>query len=338
MYRKFSMITIGALLFVLGTGAGGILQAKTIKWKAQSLFAPEDASTSVQAQSVVDSTNAALEGKLETKLFQSGQLIPPEEMVPGLARGVYDAAIMVPMMVEPAGIVAFGLPYSFEGYDQLKEFWFEHGFDAFMREMYAKKGIYYVGPLPFGPVSLLSKFPVRKIEDIKGKKIWTEGPLAHLVEALGGQPVWFDPGEVYMGLKLGTIDGIFFGWAELETIKLKEVVDYVMTPSILNPVNFDWIVSMRSWKKLTPEMQQAYMKAFRDNILPQYKKSMAVCQQGLDAAKAYGIEVIDLDEAEQKKFREASLKVWDGIAQEDENSAAAIKMIKDYLKAKGLIR
>jgi len=338
MKKRFSVIAVSVFLLVFGMGANCLTQAKVIQWKAQSLFAPEDASTSVQAQSVVDATNKALKGKLETTLYQCGQLIPAEEMVPGISRGVYDAAIMVSMMVEPAGLVAFGLPYGIDGYEQLNEFWYDYGFDEFMRKMYAKKGIYYVGPLPFGPVSLLSKFPVRKIEDIKGKKIWTEGPLAHLVEALGGQPVWFDPGEVYMGLKLGTIDGVFFGWAELETIKLKEVVKYVMTPSMINPVNFDWIVSMRSWKKLSPELQKAYMKAFRDNILPQHKKSLEVCQQGLDAAKAYGIEVITLSPEEQKKFREASIKVWDKAAQEDKNSAAAIKMMEDYLKSKGLLK
>lgn len=337
MKKSISVVIVSVFLLVLGMGAANPILAKTIQWKAQSLFAPEDASTSVQAKSAVDSTNAALKGQLETTLYQSGQLIPPEEMVPGLSRGVYDAAIMVPMMVEPAGVVAFGLPGGFDGYDQLREFWYDYGFDEFMRNMYAKKGIYYVGPLPFGPVSLLSKFPVRKIEDIKGKKIWTEGPLAYLVEALGGQPVWFDPGEVYMGLKLGTIDGVFFGWAELETIKLKEVVKYVMIPSILDAVNFDWIVSMRSWKKLSPDMQATYMKAFRDNILPQHKKSMEVCRQGLDAAKAYGIEVITLEPAEQKKFKEASLKVWDKVAKEDKNSAEAVRMLREFLKSKGLL-
>ncbi len=338
MKKRVSVFAVSVFLLVLAMGVTGPAQAKVIQWKAQSLFAPEDASTSVQAKSVVEATNKALKGRLETTLYQCGQLIPAEEMVPGISRGVYDAAIMVSMMVEPAGLVAFGLPYGIDGYEQLNEFWYDFGFDEFMRKMYAKKGIYYVGPLPFGPVSLLSKFPVRKIEDIKGKKIWTEGPLAHLVEALGGQPVWFDPGEVYMGLKLGTIDGVFFGWAELETIKLKEVVKYVMMPSMINPVNFDWIVSMRAWKKLSPELQAAYMKAFRDNILPQHKKSMEVCQQGLDAAKAYGIEVITLSPEEQQKFREASIKVWDKAAKEDKNSAAAIKMIEDYLKSKGLLK
>jgi TRAP-type C4-dicarboxylate transport system substrate-binding protein len=158
------------------------------------------------------------------------------------------------------------------------------------------------------------------------------------VEALGGQPVWFDPGEVYMGLKLGTIDGVFFGWAELETIKLKEVVDYVMMPSMINPVNFDWIVSMKSWNKLSPEMQSTYMKAFRDNMLPQHKRSMQVCRQGLEAAKAYGVEVITLSPEEQQKFKEASIKVWEKAAQKDKNSAEAIQMLKDYMKSKGLLQ
>ena len=337
--KKFTSLAVVALcLAVAGLFVAGPAQAGEIEWKAQSLFAPEDASTSIQAQSVVDATNKALAGKLKTTLYQSGQLIPPEEMPTGVARGVLDAAIMVPMMIEPAGVVAFGMPYGLENFDQLMEFWYKAGFDDFMRKLYAKKNIYYVGPLPFGPVSLLSKFPVNKLEDFKGKKIWTEGPLATFVKAVGGQPVWFDPGEVYMGLKLGTIDGVFFGWAELETIKLKEVVDYVILPSILEFVNFDWIVSMEAWKKLSPEMQATYMKAFKENILPQHKKSMEVCQAGLDAAKAYGVKVITLPPAEMAKMQGKIKEVWDITAKEDAATAEAIKMLRDFLKTKGIDR
>ncbi|MEW5722143.1 MAG: TRAP transporter substrate-binding protein DctP [Thermodesulfobacteriota bacterium] len=336
MKKSVAVVVLVLAMFVLGFGT--VAAADEIKWKAQTLFAPEDASTAVQAQSVIDCTNEALKSQLVTELYQSGQLIPPEEMAAGLSRGGLDAAIMVSMMIDPAGIVAFGMPYGLSGYDQLVEFWYDHGFNQFMRDLYAKKNIYYVGPLPFGPVSLLSKFPVNKVDDFKGKKIWTEGPLALLVEAVGGRPVWFDPGEVYMGLKLGTIDGVFFGWAELETIKLKEVVQYVMTPSILDPVNFDWVVSLEAWNKLSPEMQATYLKAFKENLPKQSQRSLEVCQAGLEAAKASGVQVTTLPPEELAKMQDQIKKVWDSVAAEDDNSAQAIKMLRAYLQTKGITR
>jgi len=98
---------------------------KVIEWKAQTLFGPDDSSTVIQAKGVVDVTNEALKGSLETTLYQCGQLVPAEEMPAALARGVYDAALMVPMMRSNAGNVAFGLPFGLTGIDQVMEFWYD---------------------------------------------------------------------------------------------------------------------------------------------------------------------------------------------------------------------
>ncbi len=334
--KKVVAIVSLSFFLIIGLSAIGPVQAKTVEWKAQTLFGPEDASTAIQAQGLVNATNAALKGKLHTTLYQSGQLVPPEEMSAGLARGVYDAALMVPMMRSEAGAVAFGMPFGLQGYDQVIEFYYDFGFLDFMRKIDAKKNIFFGCPLPFGPITLLSEFPVHKLEDLKGKKIWSEGPTAALVDALGGEPVWFDPSEVYMGLKLGTIDGVIFGLAELETLKLKEVVKYIMMPAPINPIVLDWVISLDSWKKLPQDTKQMYEKAMKGFLKKQYEECMADNNKGLDAAKAYGVQVIDLKPAELKKFRAAAMKVWDELAKKDKESAQAVQMLRDYLKSKGI--
>lgn len=324
------------VIAILTVGVSATALAGPVEWKAQTVFAPDDSSTVIQAQGVADVTNKALKGQLETTLYQCGQLVPAEEMTPALARGVYDAAAMVPMMRSNAGVVAFGLPFGLKGIDQIMEFWYDYGFLDFMRKVDAKKGIRFGCPLPFGPVTLLSKFPVRKLDDMKGKKVWAEGPLAHLAKALGAEPVWFDPGEVYMGLKLGTIDGVFFGVAELETMKLKEVVKYVMSPAPIDILVCDWVISERSWKKLTPEMQAAYEKAMKDNVVDQFNRCTVYNNKGLEAGKAAGVEVIEISAEELPRFRAAAMKVWNVMKEKDDQSAQAVKMVEDYLKSKGI--
>jgi TRAP-type transport system periplasmic protein len=331
---KKCMKILVAVLMASGLTSTGM--AEPIKWRAQTLFAPDDTSTVIQAQSVVDVTNRALKGRLETTLYQSGQLVPPEEMTAALSRGVYDAAAMVPMMRSEAGAVAFGLPFSLRGIDQIMEFWYDYGFLDFMRQVDARKGVRFGSPLPFGPVTLLSKFPVNKLDDMKGKKIWAEGPMAHLTKALGAEPVWFDPGEVYMGLRLGTIDGIFFGVAELETMKLKEVVKYVMSPAPIDILVCDWVIGLRSWNKLTPAMQATYDEAMKNNVVDQYHRSMVSNNKGLEAGKAAGVQVIEIAESELPRFRAAAMKTWEELRKKDAMSAQAVKMVEDYLRSKGI--
>ena len=339
MYKRLVILMVIAVCFGFAFNSyGETKKSKVIEWKAQTLFPPADTGTVVQAQGIVKLTNKALEGKLHTTLYQAGQLAPEAVMSDALSRGVLDAALTVPLIRSQAGTVAFGMPFGWENIDQMMEFYYDYGFLDFMRKIDKKKNVFFAAPMPFGPVVLFTKFPVNKIEDMKGKKIWAEGPTAAIVKALGAEPVWFDPGEIYMGLKLGTVDGIYFSLAELETSKLKEVVKYVIFPAPIDPLVEDWIINLESWNELTPETQQIYEKTLKDNIVGFYNEVAIRDQKGLEAAKKYGVQVITLQGEELKKFKTACSSVWDHVASSDKQSAQAVKLLKDYLSSKGITK
>ncbi len=325
-----ALLAIGLLL------VGQIAAAGEIEWKAQTSFPPEDSGTRHHAKGMVDATNKALEGQLETTFYQLGQLVPEEEMGPALARGVYDAAYMPAMARSEAGNVAFGLPFSWSSVDDIVEFYYDYGFIDWVRKHEAKQNVYFGCPLPWGPVVLLSNFPVNKLEDYKGKKIWSWGLMSAVIEAFGAKPVWFDPGEVYMALKLGTIDGILFGPAELETMKLKEVVKYVSLPALIDPLTLDWSMNMDSWKKLSPEAQATYEKVMRANIKPMYEAIQVENDMGFQKAEEYGVKIITLPEDEVKRMKEVARGTWEHLAKKDKAGAEAVKMLRGFLDKKGL--
>ncbi len=331
------MVFVACFGFALNS-YGETKQGKVIKWKAQTMFPPADTGTVVQAQGIVDLTNKALEGKLHTTLYQAGQLAPESVMTDALSRGVLDAALTIPQIRSQAGEVGFGMPFGWENIDQVMEFYYDYGFLDFMRKIDKKKNVFFAAPMPFGPNVLFTKFPLNKIENMKGKKIWCDGTTAAFAKALGAEPVWFDPGEIYMGLKLGTVDGVYFSLAELETSKLKEVVKYVIFPAPINPLVEDWIINLESWNALTPEMQQIYEKTLRENIVGFYKEIAIRDQKGLEAAKKYGVQVITLQGEELKKYKAASSSAWEHVAGKDKQSAQAVKMLKDYLSSKGIFK
>lgn len=332
----FACLALTVVLSLVATSCGGAAPAGPIEWQAQSLFGAADTSTTIQAQGVVDATNEALEGKLHTTLYLPGQIVPAGEMLSALSEGVYDAALLVPMIEAPEGVIAFGLPYGWENIDQVMEFYYDYGLLEVMREIDAEQGIFFAGPLPFGPCTLMGNFPFRTLDDIKGKKVWAEGPTAAFVELCGGKAVWFPPEEVYMGLKLGTIDGVIFGTAELESLKLKEVVDYVNFPSILSVLCVDWIISMDSWNELTPEMQQTYEATMKKAIPQLYAECMVQNDAGIEAAKAIGVEMVYMEPAEVEKVRAVAMAYWDEVANESPKAAQAVQMLRDYLATKGI--
>jgi len=331
MKKRGWVVVIAVCLLALGQPAW----AESLEWKAQTSFPPEDSGTRHHAGGMVKATNEALQGQLKTTLYQLGQLVPEEEMGPALSKGVYDAAYMPGMARSEAGNVAFGLPFSWGSVDDVVEFYYDFGFIDWIRKHEAKQNVRFGCPMPWGPVALFSNFPVNTLADYKGKKIWSWGLMSAVIEAFGAKPVWFDPGEAYMSLKLGTIDGILFGPAELETMKLKEVVKYISLPALIDPLTLDWSMNLDSWNKLSPEAQAAYEKVMRANIKPMYEAIQVENDMGFKKAEEYGVKTITLPEGEIKRMKEVARGTWDRLAKKDKASAEAIKMLKEFLDKKG---
>jgi len=324
-----SIVTLITLALTLTAGA------KEIKWKAQTSFPPMDSGTIHQAQGMVKATNAALKGRLSTTFFQVGQIVPEGEMGPALSHGVIDAAYMPPMARTEAGNIAFGLPFSWDSFEDVMAFYYDFGFLEWFRKHEEKYNIFVGCPLPWGPVTLFSNFPVNKLEDYKGKKIWAWGLMASVIEAFGAKPVMFDPGEVYMALKLGTIDGVLWGPAELETVKIKEVVKYISLPAIIDPLVFDWSMNMKSWKKLSPETQQTYLKTMKANIRPMYDRIAVENNIGFKKAAEYGVKTIHLSPEEAKRLKTVARKAWEIQAAKNPANAEAVAMLKEFLAQRG---
>jgi len=312
---------------------------KEVTWRMQSIYPATDLSTSVQGKMVMDTLNQKLAGKLKINMFLPGQIVPEEEMFDALGKGVFDAAITgAPWQagILPEGMVAFGLPMGWQNVDQLFEFFYKYGFLKFMRDAHEKYNVFYAAPLPASPLPIISNFPMRKVDDIKGKKIWAMGGNSAYVQKLGGTPVGFPPAEMYMGLKLGTIDGAIYSLAELETSKYKEVVKYINWPAVVDPLAVEFLINKKAWDALSPDVQKVIEDTLVEIGPPMFKKYAESDNAGVEAAKQYGVQEVQLDEAELPKARAAAAEVWKDTAAKSDNAAKAVQMLKDYLATKGV--
>lgn len=337
---KASVITVALCLFmVAGILNAGPAFAKEIRWRMQCLFPGGDYSYEIQAKGLVKALNEGLKGKLKITLFQPGQIIPAEEMFNGLSMGVYDAAYTAPAWAAqtiPEAIVAFGLPMSWQNAEQDLEFFDKYGGLDFIRKAYAKHNIFFAYPMPTSLLPIMGNFAIKKIADLKGKKVWSEGPTALYVKAAGGNPMAFPPEDLYMGLKLGTIDGFIYSTAELKTAKYAEVVKYVNLPPVIFPLNTDFICNMDSWKKLPKDVQIQFMDIVKKVTPELYVRYAKANQEGIDYAVAKGVKVIDLDKDEMPNMVAVAKQVWDETAAESAETAQYVEMLKKFLTEKGV--
>jgi TRAP-type mannitol/chloroaromatic compound transport system substrate-binding protein len=89
-----------------------------------------------------------------------------------------------PMAIYASGLPAFTLPR----WENYKVLYYELGLEALIRKAYAKHNIMYVSAIPTNNAVLLSKFPVHKAADLKGKKFRATGLYAEVLNVTASSP------------------------------------------------------------------------------------------------------------------------------------------------------
>ena len=158
-----------------------------------------------------------------------------------------------------------------------------------------------------GTRNLYTKEPVRKIEDLKGMKIRVQGnPLfIDMMNAMGGNGVAMDTGEIFSALQTGVIDG-----AEnnpptmLEHNHYQSAKYYTLTGHLILPEPV--VMSKTTWNKLTPEQQALVKKLAKEAQLEERQLWDAKVAASEEKLKAAGVEFITVD---KKPFFDATADV-----------------------------
>jgi TRAP-type C4-dicarboxylate transport system substrate-binding protein len=124
-----------------------------------------------------------------------------------------------------------------------------------------------VASFNYNSVYLFSKFPVERLEDLRGKKIRTfSTSLVDYVGALGGEPVSLPVADLYTALERGTIQGAITGPDQVEGQRLYEVCGH-MTDLLLGSSPGYSVVSRRSFERLPADLRPVFERisaAFTD--------------------------------------------------------------------------
>ena len=178
-----------------------------------------------------------------------------------------------------------------------------------------------------------TKKPVRAIEDLKGLKLFVLGSIGVKGgKALGFSPVTMHPGDIYMSLEKGIIDGGFADNEITVSRKLDEVIKYITNIEMLQP-NFVFIMNQGVWdrlpadvKKVFDELSGEYMVEFTGKIRDEKE------QEARSVIEGKGIEYIELPPAEKAKARELLMPVQNEYAAELEKKGLPGNRVLQELK------
>ena len=200
-----------------------------------------------------------------------------------------------------------------------------------LREEYAKQGLYLLDIHTYGPVPfVLSTKLMKTCDDMKGLKIKADGGNLDYHSGAGWQGVQISATEAYMALKLGTVDAAEWDVSAVTGMKWHEVAPYYVKGMECDHATGHILVSMKKWNQLPDDLKAAMHAAAEDYwhaTVSAYEKEMEAVEKLIGEGK---LIVNELDQSCRQKYADVAHKMWNDMAKQDEASAKAITMIKEW--------
>ena len=142
------------------------------------------------------------------------------------------------------------------------------------------------------PCDLITKKPVRKVEDLKGMKIRSAGELNNLsIKALGAVPVNIPYSDVYSALQNGLVDGSITSMSDAGDHRLYEVAKYY-TKLNMTALGVAYAMNPKTYDSLPDDLKTLVYKnnrKFAQLMAGQYEKGASKAKIALIN---HGVEII----------------------------------------------
>ena len=334
LVSSFVIVAVLLSFCVLNVSEVNAASKKVIK--LQTIY-PPTSQTSINLKFFAEKVDLLTNGEVEIKLYWPGQLVAAKQGLSAVQKGMIDA-FFAGIGLYFSGVIpeAAGnwLPYSWETTDDMIDIFLNYGYFDLLRTVYGEHGVYLVAPMCVGTQGLITKFPIRTLEDIKGKKIRSGGMGGYAVQALGASPVSLAPAEIYTALQRGTADGTTYPWYCVEDYKFYEVAEYISTPALFNPGVNDLVFNQKVWDSLSPEHQKAINFAGLQMLYYSKQLNDKSDEEAYIFCKEHNVERIVLSDEEFKRFKKAVEPVYEKYGEKTAACAKQLEILKNYADQK----
>lgn len=305
---RFKSVSILAgtvcLMLILFPFNGVFAQSKVINLKIANFFPPPAQQSKILEQFGKD-LEARSGGRIKVQYFPGRSLLNQSAMYKGVETGIADIGYTHVYynpgrfpVTEGTGL-PLGVPSAYVGAHMAYDF-----IQKFQPKEWDKVKLLAIHGN--APSMVISKKPVRKLEDMKGLTIRAPGVPGNIIKALGGTPAPTPMMEVYDALAKGVNDGVWAPWEVLKTFRFGEVTKYVTVCwQIGAAFPFYLAMNKNSYNKLPRDLQTLV-----DVMSGEYQERYALMWNQIEfAGKVFGatkgMEYIELSAQESARWQKA---------------------------------
>jgi TRAP-type transport system periplasmic protein len=255
-------------------------------------------------------------GKIKVQYFSGGSLLKAPNIFTGVSTGIADIGLSHVeyspgrMPVTEVCDLPLGYPSGWVACNVMNDF-----YEKFKPKEWDDVQVLWMHAST--PNVIISRKPVRKLEDLKGLTIRAPGRVGDTMKALGATPAPTPLMETYDAISKGVVDGVNTPIETLKSFKFAEVAKYTTASwPVGNVFAFYVVMNKQSYAKLPADLKQTF-----DQLCKEYKDKTALMWNevdfdGLEFALSKGVEIIELPPEQ--------IQIW---------KAAAAPAIEEYVKS-----
>ena len=308
-----------------------VAQQKTV-FKASDVH-PAGYPTVVAVENLGKKLDAATNGRYSVQMYPSMQLGGEKEAIEQAQIGAIAFARVSVGALGPVidDLNVFNLPYVFRNTTHM-----QHVIDGPIgQELLDKvtnsgKGLVGLCWMDAGARNFYNtKKPIKTMADLKGMKVRVMGnPMfVEMANSMGGNGIAMGYDQVFSALQTGVVDGAennppsFVFDNHYQVAKYYTVDEHLIVPEMV-------VFSKKAWDAMSKEDQALLVKFSKEAQQEERKLWEIYEQQAMDKAKAAGIQIIQVSDADKKAFQDAVKPVWDKYGPKYEATVKRIQEVK----------
>jgi len=192
---------------------------------------------------------------------------------------------------------------------------------------FERQGTYYGMMALVGASDIMSRKPIRKLEDLKGLKVLAQGFEPEAAKALGFVLVNVPYPEIYTSLQQGIVDAVLWVDPGFIPYKIYELAKYHTTLG-LSAQHIDTCVNKKTFDALPQDLKQAFYD-FQPRMAYSIVKTIGVDfhAKAKGIYEKNGVEMITLPDEELARWKKALKPVVDKWAEEQEKKGVPAKAL-----------
>ncbi|MXN64703.1 twin-arginine translocation signal domain-containing protein [Stappia sp. GBMRC 2046] len=302
-----------------------------ITWRLQTYAGPALGEHVIKP--AIDAFNKAANGEMTIELYYADQLVPTGELFRAMQNGTIDAVQSDDdSMAAPVDVRVFGgyFPFATRYSLDVQALFYKYGLKEIWEEAYGEvDNVTWLSAGSWDPCHFNTKDPIRSLDDLKGKRVFTFPTAGKFLSRFGVVPVTLPWEDVEVAVQTGELDGIAWsGITEDYTVGWADVTKYFLTNNICGAWIGSFFANTERWNAVPPHLQELFRLTMDSSHY--YRLHWYWAGEANLRVTGGKMELTTIPDDQWATVEAEAEVFWDEIAATSPRSARVVQILRDY--------